>query len=126
MTALPPIIRPPIALLPPPGQIGQAPQESARGILSSVGTQHVTLFVRKTRRVLQLTVPHGFTGVDSNDGIVRHATTARIRLGMFADVTYRTAEGRHVVTHVELLTKGACSRLTASELASGAPRPCPD
>lgn len=126
MIALPPLLLPPVALASPPAQMEHVPEHHAAGIVSAVGARRFVLFTFKTRRLLALTVPRGFHGVDSNDGVIRNATTAAVRPGMLADVTYRSLEGRHLMTRVDLLTRAACGRLTAAELATGARTGCPD
>jgi hypothetical protein len=92
--------------------------------LAQSGRLHV--FNGKTHQTMGFSVPAGFAGVQSSDGVVKNATLARVRPGLLARVTYRTIAGERVPTEVLLLTINQCRSLQAAEKLSRAPVDCPD
>ena len=84
------------------------------------------VFNGKTHQTMGFEVPAEFRGVESSDGTIEDAPVTRADPGLLARVTYRSAGGHHVVTHVLLLTINQCRALMAAERLSKTASECPD
>jgi hypothetical protein len=84
------------------------------------------VFDGKTHQTMAFSVPAGFHGVRSSDGVIKDATLASVVPGLLARVTYQTVAGHHVPSEILLLTLEQCRALQAAERLTRARSDCPD